>query len=166
MGTKTIEIKRKGEIYNVLVSEEDYPQLTQYKWYVGTSGGYAYRQDGRKTIYMHREIIALQYGDYPAKGRHTHHLNENPLDNRRENLRVVSPSENLRLKTENYRNNTTGHRHVYYDRSNGTYSAIVTLHKKRYRSARFATLEEAKAEARLIRFRLGIPRPEDTAGGE
>jgi len=45
-------------------------------------------------ISMHRMILGLEIGD----GKITDHINRNGLNNRRHNLRIVSPSENNRNK--------------------------------------------------------------------
>lgn len=52
-------------------------------------------QGGRKAcrrIYLHRLIMGLHHGDPLV----VDHLNNNPLDNRRENLEVVTKQENTR----------------------------------------------------------------------
>lgn len=55
-----------------------------------TTQGYASYQDGRKTRLLHRE---LKGGD-GLKGLYVDHVNRDRLDNRRENLRVVTGTEN------------------------------------------------------------------------
>lgn len=79
-----------------IVDDEDYEWLNQWKWYYSPSlhTGYAvrgvYARDKcTTTTRMHRQILNLslpkQYAD---------HINGNGLDNRRQNLRVVSPQQN------------------------------------------------------------------------
>jgi hypothetical protein len=55
----------------------------------------SYREHGRircRRLYVHRIIMGLAPGD----PRVVDHLNNNPLDNRRENLEVVTKAENVR----------------------------------------------------------------------
>ena len=84
---------RGGQV--ALCDEEDYPILAQHKWYLNNKG-YAYRYNGYYwnakgkiiclRLYMHREILGLQ------KGQETDHINNDPLDNHRANLRVGNRS--------------------------------------------------------------------------
>lgn len=70
--------------YVTLVDDADYEWLSRWKWHY--HGGYAERGDG---VLMHREIT-----DCPA-GKEVDHINHDPLDNRRENLRVVTRWQNM-----------------------------------------------------------------------
>lgn len=74
----------------VVVDDDDYPLLSRLTWYTSDSG-YAITDTPVKHLKMHRLII----GGTPP---HTviDHINRNKLDNRKENLRVVSPGENLK----------------------------------------------------------------------
>jgi hypothetical protein len=78
----------------VLIDEEDWPRVSPYTWCV-------FRQeDGRfrvmrkdpkyGTVLLHRFILQLTKGD----GTIVDHINENTLDNRKENLRLVSKRGN------------------------------------------------------------------------
>jgi hypothetical protein len=99
---KRIELTGKhaiGDHQFCLVDDDDYVWLSQWKWKAKPNGSnnntYAVRnyRIGRKTITirMHREILGLdRYCRYD-----TDHINHNPLDNCRQNLRIVSRSENL-----------------------------------------------------------------------
>lgn len=77
----------------VLVDDDDYTKLMQgYRWYADKYG-YAVRnvwqEDGtRTTSFMHREIIGAK------KGEEADHRNGNIHDNRRENLRLCTRSQN------------------------------------------------------------------------
>ena len=71
-----------------LVSDEDFEWLNQFEWY--WFNGYAVRFEGLRRFAMHREIII------PNPGMVVDHKNQNRLDNRRENLRECTQSENSR----------------------------------------------------------------------
>lgn len=78
-----------------LVDDEDYEELSKYKWYAyKTPRVYYVRRSetvGRKrqkTILMHRELMK------PSKGMYVDHINSDGLDNRRCNLRVCTRQEN------------------------------------------------------------------------
>lgn len=68
-----------------IVSDEDWETVSHVSW-SRTSHGYASSTLG----YMHRVIMGLEKGD----GLQVDHKNHDTLDNRRENLRVVTHAEN------------------------------------------------------------------------
>jgi hypothetical protein len=81
MGVRKIPLSNSTKF--ILVDEDDYEELNKYTWRLNKSG-YAYRE-----IKIHREVIGLEDSDE----RLSHHKNENKLDNRKENLDVVTKVE-------------------------------------------------------------------------
>lgn len=77
-----------------LVDDEDYHRIINYKnckWFYHTEYAMATIYDEQKrthTINMHRIIMNAQ------KGQQVDHINGNRLDNRKENLRFVTNSQN------------------------------------------------------------------------
>lgn len=100
---KIIKLHGKwGEGLETIVSDEDYLELNKYRWYITRDIktpkiNYVARSAGLKGgfIHMHRQII----GDKP--GYVVDHINRNPLDNRRENLRHATPHESV-LNRDSY----------------------------------------------------------------
>jgi hypothetical protein len=77
-----------------LVSEEDAGLARSFKWTAKPTGRksgcfYAFSTVSGKTVYLHRLIMN------PEPGLHVDHINGDGLDNRRENLRVCTQSQNL-----------------------------------------------------------------------
>lgn len=73
-----------------IVSDEDFEELSKYRWRVQkdsiTKGlGYVCKGGTKNRLYMHRKIM----GD--KDGFVVDHINRNTLDNRRENLRHLTP---------------------------------------------------------------------------
>lgn len=77
---------------NCFVSEEDYEKVSQYKW--NSHRDYAVTKIDGKYCRMHHMILGT-----PQKGYIIDHINRNPLDNRRENLRFATKSENNQNRT-------------------------------------------------------------------
>ena len=73
-----------------LVDDEDFKTLDKFKWCYNR--GYAvrsvYGEEKQMVAYMHREIMNT------PKGMDTDHINHDKLDNRKENLRICTTSQN------------------------------------------------------------------------
>ena len=91
---KTIKIKNNNEIYNIFIDNDDFYKIKDYKWSVYKYGinYYASTSDKNKTIYMHRLIID------PPENMDVDHINNNGLDNRKDNLRICTRAQNSRNK--------------------------------------------------------------------
>ncbi len=121
----------------VLVSEKDFDYLNQFTWFIAAKK-YPARASGKGGIfiYMHREILK------PAKGMCTDHINGNPLDNRRSNLRICTQQQNScnqKIKS----NNTTGYKGVSYRPHFKKYEAGIWKNNKRIYLGLFETAKEA-----------------------
>lgn len=93
----------------VLIDRSDLALVSTKTIYVG-SNGYAYYSTWENGRSYPRTLHSLLVGTHPRL--HVDHINGNKLDNRRANLRVVTPSENQRNRKMLNRNNTSGIRGV------------------------------------------------------
>lgn len=114
-----------------------------------------YRQIGLggKIYYAHRLVWLWHHGAWPTD--HLDHINQNRLDNRIENLRLASESNN-QANTRIRRNNTTGFRGVDRIKRSGRYRASICVRGIKACLGLFKTPEEASAaynEAHRIAFR-------------
>lgn len=97
-----LTICKRGEWFCFL-DNEDYKWAQQWLWFVIPSG-YAVRSrlkddpPGGKLIYLHREILTLHSPDPNSEILIGDHINGCPLDNRRQNLRWATLSENAKNK--------------------------------------------------------------------
>jgi hypothetical protein len=128
-----------------IVSEEDYEFLNQWKWYALKNGYEFYaarrgRQSEKVTVQMHRVIMNA------PQDMQVDHINGNGLDNRRENLRICSKSENMHNRGKPS-SNRSGYKGVGKRKYGNVYRAriVVTfpLGKKEIHLGWFATAEEA-----------------------
>lgn len=150
-----IPLWRKGEIIaSALVDADDYDALTEYVWHINT-GGYAIRYEsvlsnltktGRRTVAipMHRQILGIidrpdLWGDHKDGKR---------LDNRKSELRAVTPRQNR----HNSRSaSATGVKGVSRHKQTGKFEARINL-------GLFDTVEEAAEAVRKFNDWAGRPQ--------
>lgn len=95
-------ISKNNDIY-FLIDFDDFEKVKQRNWYV-TSMGYIcshYRTEDGKRHHLLLHNFVMNRLTFPGKGaaESVDHINRNPLDNRKENLRIVSQTEqNLNQK--------------------------------------------------------------------
>lgn len=136
-----------------LIDAADWPLVSPYTWRLDRAGRarcWAYDENGRVLIFMHRLIAGL-----PARrGRHgaeVDHVNRDRLDNRRGNLRIVPHAANVQNCTE-YRGSRSSYRGVDWHR--GRWRARVQVNGKSVEVGHFPTEETAAEAARDARLRL------------
>lgn len=71
------------------------------------------------------------------------HCNHDTLNNKRENLRIVTPGENQQNKNGSYKNSKSGVRGVYWDKTRGKWMAQFRINNTAKNLGRFDTIEEA-----------------------
>jgi len=87
-------------------------------------------------------------------GKVVDHINHNTLDNRRENLRVVTHSENSQNRKGADTDSRCGIRGVSWHKHNNKWQAALTVNKKRISLGYFSDLEVAKAKVEKARSEL------------
>lgn len=95
------------------VDDEDYERINKHKWCEATFGYAAcgIRIDKNKQIHpkMHRMVMN------DPKGLEVDHINHDPLDNRKENLRIVTRSQNqMNQKKSKLKGSTSKYKGVSY----------------------------------------------------
>jgi hypothetical protein len=99
------------------------------------------RVDG--TDYMaHRVIWLIVTGEWPEY--EIDHIDGDGLNNRWENFRAATASENLRNRGPQI-NNTTGYKGTCFDKKRGKFVAGIKIHGVRKNLGSFDTVEEAYA---------------------
>ena len=119
------QIPLKGGLV-ALVSDEDYQALSKHRWY--NSSGYARRYDKaqKKMVLMHREILGVTDPNICID-----HKNRNKVDNRRENLRIATHSQNLQNAGKRSGKCTSKYKGVSYSAPTKKWMAAISFRKKR-----------------------------------
>ena len=141
--TKVIPLTQ-GKV--AIVDDEDYEEISKYTWSIKTpSGGsrtcYAQRLTSRRTgkrkiIKMHRQIMGF------PEGKYIDHINRDGLDNRRENLRLCTNSQNMKNCLK-YSTNTSGMNCVYWVGERDKWRARICKDGRRIHLGYFDDKEEA-----------------------
>lgn len=145
-------IKNKHGEFEVIIDLEDKERVEKHSWSIDKRGNYirVQAQGKRKNngltqtkIRLHRLIMNLTDSNI-----HVDHINNNPLDNRKSNLRLCNHKENMRnvnmrrVKAE--RKNKTGFIGVYRNHKTGKYRACISINNKTHHiEGNYLTAEEA-----------------------
>lgn len=76
-------------------------------------------------------------------GKYVDHINHNTLDNRKQNLRLVTNAENGQNRKGTHRNSKSGVRGVYWETGKRCWVARITMNKKRHLIGIFKEKEDA-----------------------
>lgn len=129
--------KLKGKFYIVCkggfivyLDKENFYKVYKYKWAINKNGKstYAVRKNNGKTEYMHHAIFGK-----PINGLVIDHINNDGLDNRKKNIRIVTRSVNSL---------NNGKTKGYYKKNN-KYVVRIWANKKSYRLGVYKTEIEA-----------------------
>lgn len=141
--------------YYALVDDECYEYLNQWKWNIDIREcktcdnlyyarrlqhlGYVDGKQKQKVIQMHQLITGF------PKGIEVDHINGNGLDNRKENLRLVTHRENMQNLTKN-KTNSSMYPGVYWDKEKRKWRARFKVKEKQHHIGYFEDeLEAAEA---------------------
>lgn len=138
---KIIKIVSKHGNFDLIVDDEDFDRVNEHRWWINKQRG-KFRAHGRidktqKLIKVHRFILNV----YNPKIM-IDHINMNPLDNRKENLRIVTNQQNSVNKKLN-KNNKSGYKGVFYSERDKKWVSKVKYNYKNINLGRFKTKEEA-----------------------
>lgn len=141
--------------FAAIVDDDDADWVNQWKWNFcpnnprNPSSGYARRcgppdENGKRPrIFMHRELVrrwGLDMTGFPQ----VDHINLNPLDNRRENLRPITVAGN-RQNRRLLAHNKTGIQGVCWDKCTQRWVATISAEGRHRWLGRFQSAAEAKA---------------------
>lgn len=119
-----------------LIDAQDAEKVMAHKWCM-TNSGYANRTDKQKnTIAMHRLIIGAK------KGELVDHIDGNPLNNTRKNLRLATSQQNA-FNTKLPKHNTSGYKGVSWHKRKQLWQACVYSNNTSKFLGFYLTKEEA-----------------------
>lgn len=115
------------EIARVKIDKEDLYKVKQYKWHLNNNG-YARYKNIDLNLYLHNLILGKKDGYF------TDHINHDILDNRKQNLRLVTPGQN------SMNNKGKG---VYWHKKNKNWIASIGLNRKNIHLGSFEIKKDA-----------------------
>ena len=146
-GQAIIELfnKKKEKTGETIIDEDIYYDIIKYNWNLNNYGYVIGRGEDKKLVSLHRYIM-----DYSGDN-FVDHINNNPLDNRKCNLRIITPQQNSQNKTSN-KNGTSKYIGVSWNTKYELWVANITLNGKVKYLGRF----DEEIEAAKIRDKATI----------
>lgn len=126
----------------VVVDDED-GDLLETRWRPVTDKwgcSYAVASMNGKTVYMHRVILSRVANRDLERHEQVDHINRNGMDNRRENLRIATSSQN-QCNAKCRADSKTGYKGV--QKSRNRWMARIKINGKRYYLGTFNTPQAA-----------------------
>lgn len=137
------------------VDDEDYESLSRYTWHASPRYVTNTRKVSGKTrsVLMHRMVMGL------SSGGEIDHINGDRFDNRKENLRICSKSQNnmnrglsRKVKSSQYKGVS---RHVYPSGYHAWFATVTKNRKVVYHKIFHLELDAAKAYDRVAKSVFG-----------
>jgi len=122
---------------DLIIDFDDYELVKDYYWWTNKNYGMTTHKDTKNMLQLHRLIMNVT-----DKKVSIDHINRNPLDNRKENLRIVTHIQNMQ-NSGIRKNNSSGFTGVRKRDENETWRASIRYNKKEVRLGTFQTKEEA-----------------------
>lgn len=136
-----IKSKKYGE-FKVLIDNEDWERVSKYNWFVGKQKGNKFRVSTNKIKgtqkRLHRFILNIEEGNKLQ----VDHINGDPLDNRKCNLRIIDNKSNSRNQSLRIKN-TSGYKGVSWDKRVRKFEAYIHVDYKKISLGFFNKKEDA-----------------------
>jgi hypothetical protein len=116
--------KKKEKTSETIVDENIYYDLMKYNWYLNNHGYVIGRGEDKKLVLLHRYIMKYYGDDF------IDHINNNPLDNRKENLRILNAQQNSQNKVSN-KTSTSKYVGVSFNTKNKKWVATISVNNKK-----------------------------------
>ena len=139
---------RKSSTTVCLVSLEDYEYLNQFRWCIVGKGhvGRTVRDFDKSGVLLRKYTVWMHHVVASRMGLNTphqvDHKNLSKADNRRDNLRAATNSQNQANRPVS-KNNSSGYKGVSFHAGTGRWQARIGVNRKRLFLGRFDTPEAA-----------------------
>lgn len=120
----------------VLVDDDDFDRCKQYAWYINHLGYINHKSHTHGSIGIQRLIMNA------PKGMVVDHIDGNPLNNQKSNLRICTQEQNTH-NSKKPNTNKSGFKGVYFDKVLGKYRALIRINKKQKHLGCFKKAEDA-----------------------
>lgn len=120
-----------------LFDSKDYDLIKDYYWRVN-DGGYITTVTWSRGFALRLSRLIM----HCPKGKYVDHINHDKMDNRKENLRIVTPQQNA-MNQSLKSNNKSGVQGVCYDKSRDKWMATITYKYKTINLGRFDDFNDA-----------------------
>lgn len=117
-----------------IIDLEDLDKIMEHKWYL-TTGNYPTTSSNNLHVSLHLFLKG-------EKGKIVDHIDRNPLNNRKSNLRVVDKKINA-LNIEVRKNNTSGVTGVSFNKLQNKWRAYINIDGKRVELGHYDEMEDA-----------------------
>ena len=124
------------------VDDKDYEIIILDKWFVHFERGryYAWRNKNKRPMRMHHVVMGI-----PPKGYEIDHIDRNGLNNQRNNLRIVTRSEN-NLNAKKRKNSSSQYKGVQWNKNKQKWYAEFKYLGKRFCLGYFNKEQDAAKE--------------------
>jgi hypothetical protein len=110
----------------ILISKEDQFAFDCFTWYISKDGYVKSSFMGAELI-LSREVLNLG-----ASKKYADHIDGNKLNNKRDNLRPVSPSQNMFNRKKQSKKSTSKYKGVYFCKQRNMWRVRIWSNKKMY----------------------------------
>lgn len=157
--TTKLYIKGKLGTFTIIIDTEDAPKVRKHSWYIQQtkkSGyisvrGYVGRVDGKDLKYLlSRYLLNMNTTTSDV----VDHINGNTLDNRKENLRIISHQANSQNIHKATKSSKSGELNVYYREKYNKWVVSIRHDGKTKHVGHFDTKEEAIKISREVKAML------------
>lgn len=125
---------KKGNEF--IIDKEDYPLISQYTWAMQPTGHFRGCIAGRSRVLLHVFLMN------PPDAMVVDHINRNPADNRKANLRICTQKQNCRNQGLS-KHNTSGLKGVSWYKKTSKWRAYIEVDGKRISLGLYFTKKEA-----------------------
>lgn len=132
---------KKGYGKYAIIDADDFDLVSQHKWHINEERGSveSCNSKNKQNIKIHRLIMEHHFGD---SNLIIDHIDRDPLNNRKSNLRFCTYQENTFNKSKQ-KNCKSGVRGVYWDKSRSKWAAQIQINLKIIPLGRFEKFEDA-----------------------